>query len=280
MNQPKNQNNWTNKTFNEVVPSLFETENHDFFYYIFALVNQTLFDDIISLYGAYEPFVEVGISEYFRIAHGERKVDENLFKSQLFLTYADNNGVLSTAEAQSVVLGSFFSPKMYKWRKLVDNVYKQVYTPLDNYDRNEETTTQFQGGETENENSSKKHKSEATGSDTRSDTANSTSQSQKNVFAFNSEEASPSDSDSGTSTSEGTGTTSSQNTVTNTDTDNNVKSRQYNDRKDVVTSRIHGNVGVTTSQQMLNEELLFRNRNDLIQTIYKDITHTLLQLYF
>ena len=48
--------------------------------------------------------------------------------------------------------------------------------------------------------------------------------------------------------------------------------------KPVVTaSRIHGNVGVTTSQQMLESEVVLRNKYDFFNTVYEDIASTLLK---
>ena len=135
----------------------------------------------------------------------------------------------------------------------------------------------YQGSENVTRNVDSDRKTKGTTADTRNDTSSANSSSQKNVFAFDSAEASPSDSDSGTTTATGTGTSNS--TVDNSDVEKRTETEghSFTNRKNVTASRIHGNVGVTTSQQMLESEIALRNKYDFFNTVYEDIANTLLK---
>ena len=135
----------------------------------------------------------------------------------------------------------------------------------------------YEGSENVTRNIDSDRKIKGTTADTRNDTSSANSSSQKNVFAFDSAEASPSDSDSGTTTATGTG--SSNSTVDNSDTEKRTETEghSFTNRKNVTASRIHGNIGVTTSVQMLTAEQEFRIKNDFFNTVYEDIASTLLK---
>ena len=224
----------------------------------------------VNGYGA-EEGLKIPFEVDFRNKYGEREVDSIIINGVFAKYYNDNDN--ERYNYMSMMLYKY----QYKWGKLIDNVYAQTYNPLENYDRQEDTSLTYEGSENVTRNVDSDRKTKGTTADTLNDTSSANSSSQKNVFAFDSAEASPSDSDSGTTTATGTGTSNS--TVDNSDVEKRTETEghSFTDRKNVTASRIHGNVGVTTSQQMLESEIALRNKYDFFNTVYEDIANTLLK---
>ena len=265
-----------NPTFNEFLPSLII--DNDIFLFDNIFSNQYLIDKIFEIYGANNDEglqfeIKYSFDSNLRMKCGCREVDSSILCTGLVPDFTP----LISGTAQSSFLVPIFTTFNYKWQKLLDNVYAQTYNPLENYDRQEDTSLSYEGSENVTRNIDSDRKLKGTTADTRNDTSSANSSSQKNVFAFDSAEASPSDSDSGTTTATGTG--SSNSTVDNSDTEKRIETEghSFTDRKNVTTSRIHGNIGVTTSVQMLTAEQEFRIKNDFFNTVYEDIANTLLK---
>lgn len=258
-----------NPTFNEYFPVDLEG-NYFIFDYVFS--NTELKDKIVNLFlqlGEDPIEIKYTFELSFRFLHGERQLDDVIINSP----YAQNyEGVYRYDYLKDILLRY-----QYKWEKLIDNVYAQTYNPIENYDRQEDTSLSYEGAENVTRNVNSDRKTKGTTADTRNDTSSANSSSQKNVFAFDSAEASPSDSDSGTTTATGTG--SSNSTVDNSDVEKRTETEghSFTNRKNVTASRIHGNVGVTTNQQMMTAELEFRVKNDFFNTVYEDIANTVLK---
>ena len=265
-----------NPTFNEYFPQQIvgdNAANQFMFDYVFsneALKNKIIklftIDDISSDSGA----ILRGSFEFnFRGLYGDREVDSTITNSVLATIYGEHE--------RYVYMNMLIYKYQYKWEKLIDNVYAQTYNPIENYDRQEDTSLSYEGSENVTRNVDSDRKVKGTTADTRSDTSSAESSSQKNVFAFDSSTASPSDSDSGTTTATGTG--SSNSTVDNSDVEKRIETEghSFTGRKNVTASRIHGNVGVTTSQQMLESEVALRNKYDFFNTVYEDIANTVLK---
>ena len=258
-----------NPTFNEYFPQQLFIDNGNprlMFEFVFSQENVEKFDTIFAPLD-YEIETEMSFEINFRSLYGERQVDDTIINSP-FSNFTDDK-----YDYLKLLLLRY----QYKWGKLLDNVYAQTYNPIENYDRQEDTSLSYEGSENVTRNVDSDRKTKGTTADTRNDTSTANSSSQKNVFAFDSAEASPSDSDSGTTTATGTG--SSNSTVDNSDTEKRTETEghSFTDRKNVTASRIHGNVGVTTSQQMLESEVALRNKYDFFNTVYEDIANTLLK---
>ena len=224
-------------------------------------INVDNIDDYINL--------EISFDENLRNLYGSREVDDTILQD-VFVEFVEDD---THYQQLSWILLRY----KYKWNKLLDNVYSQVYNPIENYDRQEDTSLSYEGSENVTRNVDSDRKVKGTTADTRNDSSTAESNSQKNVFAFDSAEASPSDSDSGTTTATGTGTSNS--TVDNSDTEKRTETEghSFTNRKNVTASRIHGNVGVTTSQQMLESEVALRNKYDFFNTVYEDIAEAVLK---
>lgn len=262
-----------NPTFNEFFPEkVTDPSGSLMFNYVF---NSELVNKIFDLFGIElydtdeQESLEASFEMDFRILYGERQVDNTIINNPFAGFYPIDD--------RYYYLQSILLRYQYKWQKLLDNVYAQIYNPIENYDRQEDTSLTYEGSENVTRNVDSDRKIKGTTADTRNDTSSANSSSQKNVFAFDSAEASPSDSDSGTTTATGTG--SSNSTVDNSDTEKRTETEghSFTNRKNVTTSRIHGNVGVTTNQQMMTSELEFRLKNDFFNTVYEDIANAVLK---
>lgn len=258
-----------NPTFNEYFPQQLITDDGTprlMFEYVF---NDELVEKFDKLFAPtnFEIETEMSFEINFRNLYGEREVDSTIINSPFGKQFDNKYDYLE------LLLLRY----QYKWGKLIDNVYAQTYNPLENYDRQEDTSLTYEGSENVTRNVDSDRKTKGTTADTRNDTSSANSSSQKNVFAFDSAEASPSDSDSGTTTATGTG--SSNSTVDNSDVEKRTETEghSFTDRKNVTASRIHGNVGVTTNQQMMTAELEFRLKNDFFNTVYEDIAEAVLK---
>lgn len=264
-----------NPTFNEFLPSLIIENDIFLFNNIFSevLVNKIFKAFDITTDEEQQFITKYSFDSNLRLKCGCREIDDTVVCSGLVKDLSP----LTSGTEQSSFLSAMFAKFWYKWGKLLDNVYAQTYNPIENYDRQEDTSLSYEGSENISRNVDSDRKTKGTTADTRNDTSSANSSSQKNVFAFDSSTASPSDSDSGTTTATGTG--SSNSTVDNSDVEKRTETEghSFTDRKNVTVSRIHGNVGVTTSQQMLESEVALRNKYDFFNTVYEDIANTLLK---
>lgn len=258
-----------NPTFNEYFPIDFEAS---FFMFDYVFADTVLQNKIINLFSSPDvdnDIMKMSFDMDFRFLHGERQVDDTVVNSPYSKFYE--------GWSRYDYLKSILLRYQYKWNKLINNVYAQTYNPIENYDRQEDTSLSYEGSENVTRNVNSDRKTKGTTADTRNDTSSAESSSQKNVFAFDSSTASPSDSDSGTTTATGTG--SSNSTVDNSDTEKRTETEghSFTDRKNVTASRIHGNIGVTTSQQMLESEVTLRMKHDFFNTVYEDIANAVLK---
>lgn len=257
-----------NPTFNELYPVSALSQN----IYLFDFILIQFAGIIYKMYGVNEnadgqDVLKASFEINFHLLYGEREIDKTFYQ-YIEMLGEDNKYML---------LSQIFNKFSYKWQKLLNNVYTQTYIPIENYDRQEDTSLSYEGSENVTRNVDSDRKVKGSTADTRNDTSTAESNSQKNVFAFDSSTASPSDSDSGTTTATGTG--SSNSTVDNSDTEKRTETEghSFTDRKNVTASRIHGNIGVTTSQQMLESEVALRMKHDFFNTVYEDIAITLLK---
>ena len=260
-----------NPTFNEFFPEEISGQGYNAVYmFNYVFQSDELTEKIFNLFAPQTTAdtEKTSFEVLFRALYGERQVDNTIINNP-FSEFFE--------EAKYEYLSMLLLRYQYKWNKLIDNVYAQTYNPLENYDRQEDTSLTYEGSENVTRNVDSDRKIKGTTADTRNDTSSAESSSQKNVFAFDSSEASPSDSDSGTTTATGTG--SSNSTVDNSDTEKRTETEghSFTDRKNVTASRIHGNVGVTTSQQMMESEIALRMKHDFFNTVYEDIANAVLK---
>ncbi len=262
-----------NPTFNEFLPSLID--NNIFLFD--ELFSENLVDKIYKTFDIatdeeQQIYTKYSFDSNLRMKCGCREIDDTVVCSGC----VQDLQPLTNGTKQLDFLFGMFAKYWFKWGKLLDNVYSQIYNPIENYDRKEDTLIAYEGSENVTRNVDSDRKVKGTTTDIRNDTSTAESNSQKNVFGFDSAEASPSDSDSGKTTATGIG--SSNSTVDNSDTEKRTETEghSFTDRKNVTTSNIHGNIGVLTTQAMLTSELEFRMKNDFFNVVYDDIAEALL----
>lgn len=154
-----------------------------------------------------------------------------------------------------------------KWNKLY-NVLNSEYNPIENYNRVENTTINNTGNETTNENI---NNSEVL---TGGHTNNNTNENTHKVSAFNDENFSNDSNDVNTSSDKFI-----YDNETKTNTAKNTSSKN-NTGKNETHSTISGNIGVTTTQQMIVSEIELRKYN-LVNEFYSDLDNLLtIGIYF
>lgn len=148
-----------------------------------------------------------------------------------------------------------------KWNKLY-NVLNSEYNPIENYNRVENTTINNTGNETTNENI---NNSEVL---TGGHTNNNTNENTHKVSAFNDETFSNDSNDINNSTDNFIYNNETKtNTATNSSSKNNTGTNETH-------STISGNIGVTTTQQMIVSEIELRKYN-IVNEFYSDLDNLL-----
>ena len=130
--------------------------------------------------------------------------------------------------------GILYSYNIENWQKLWEN-YTAKYNPIDNYSRHEETVLTDTGNDTTVKNGSMINT--MSGSTTATDTST--------IYAYNSD----------TATNVSGGQSSVTPDTTSTDTYNNVEDKRTLNTEHKTVSDISGNIGVTTSAQMIDENI-------------------------
>ena len=151
--------------------------------------------------------------------------------------------VVENASLMSVLISSIIERYKDKWNRLYDSLITQQYNPLENYSMEESEKSKIANVDSVKTNSSD------------SGTANTTNDN----YGFNSITAQP--------VTKSTATTSTTST-------NNVDGTKTTDSDKTLTRK--GNIGVTTSQQMLESEVILRNKYLFQDIIFKDLDDILM----
>lgn len=190
----------------------------------------------MTLIGIYN--VTPNLFEYLDLPDG---IDTETVRDNILLKSANFEVLYSNPEFIHDAI-KVWSAKWYRTFERWQKALEIEYDPLENYDRNEDWTDTL--SETENRTNS------GTGSNTESGTTsdNISTGTDEKVSAYNSSTMQPNrNTTTGTTSSSSMSSTSSSNTSgTEATTKSNTVKR---------TGRTHGNIGVTTSQQMLEAEL-------------------------
>lgn len=150
--------------------------------------------------------------------------------------------------------GIVYSYNIENWQKLWEN-YIAKYNPIDNYNRHEETVLTDTGNDTTVKN----------GSMTNTMTGSTTAVDTSTIYAFNSDNAA----------NVSGGQSSVTPDTTATDTFNNVEDKRTLNTEHKTVSDISGNIGATTSAQMINENINLWKWNyfdDVFDSIIRLIT--------
>lgn len=204
---------------------------------------------LIGFYNAYDD--SDPIFENLTLPDG---IDKDLFINSLLLDAGEFEVLYADPDFFKNAI-SIWGRKWYRTFEKWYNALQVSYDPLNNYDRTEEWTTEASSNSSSNSNSNTNIETELSDSGTTQNTTNKS--------AYDSSALTPYESISGTSslTSSGTNTERSSNDIVNSD-----------DKNEYRKGRAYGNIGVTTSQQMLQSELelqewnLYQHMIDLFKT--------------
>lgn len=211
----------------------------------------------ITLYGFYQ---------YDNSILDEIIVPEGMDREILIAEIIKNSGELFPYHQQPDMLKlnvkNWFSRKLYDFSQMYKALTAE-YSPIENYDRTETITRQttHSGSDTETTTLGSTNVTETSGN-----SENVTGVSAYNDSDFtNREKETANNSDTITSTGSGSDTAKTDYGMERTETENN---------------RIHGNIGITTSQTMVTEEIKLRKRYDLYKVIADMFEHEfLIQVY-
>ena len=156
----------------------------------------------------------------------------------------------------------WFSRRLFDFERMYEAL-RVEYSPIENYDRKENTTRNYENSGTDKE-------STTLGSTTTSTNIGSNDNENK-VSAYNENAYTNREKD----------TQSYNSTLTNTGSGTDVKQTEYGlKRKEVEDIRVHGNIGVTTSQQMIESEMELREKYDIYKIISREFEREfLVQVY-
>lgn len=215
--------------------------------------------------------------------------DETLFDAMIFPKNADKQNfidslILSYGSCEPLypdwdfMKNSAIPAWSIKWKSNIEKVYnlleKLEYNPVENYDRQENWTdspnitreTQLSGTDSNKQTAGQGSTTKQTGTDT----------NEQKVSAFNSSGYDPSEQDIMTYGNQTQITTSGANTNEFSYGRKDVNTEKGNTEH---SGRIHGNIGVTTTQQMMESEMSLRKQsfidyctglfaNDLLLLVY------------
>lgn len=233
-------------------------------------------------------FIESMSEEDFQTAYGHRRLRND---HKLVVNFPPAYG-LTAEQAKNYLneaLKGFIERRAYEWEKAWTAI-KTEYEPLENYDRIEksthtltkkgsETTTKA-GTETMTKAGSETHTK--AGSEITTPTGKEITTTENNVNGYNSASSVPvSNSTNTTEFDDRANTLEYDDRVDTDEFVNRTDTLGFNNRTDTlgfanrsdeteIESHIHGNIGVTTSQQMLESEIELRKK-DFINDIYREI---------
>ena len=186
-----------------------------------------------------------------------------------------NSILLNTAELEVL----YPNPESFMnfvgvWAKSRANAWQRVYSALtdqysaiENYDRYEDISDRSHGNSADNTTDTRKGTTAVNSSDsiTFNEGNRATTES---VTGFNANSCvNKSKTETTHATDTTTGTNESKTEAINTNT---IGRTAEEDRTNSRTSHIHGNIGVTTAQKMITEEIELRTKNDITHFIVED----------
>ena len=245
--------------------------------------NQGIFYFLQNLTGVDVPWKELLISDkldyFYHLQHSGNKIVSPLIDS--FIT----DDVISTEQKQEIasIIYTLFNQT---WARLWE-VYNSEYNPISNYDMTEEYSESEDGNfsedntQTNNLSATRTDNLTNTRTDnlTQTETPGETITTDKGIFGFNNP-STPSPSDhmsevhTGSNGITNTGTQTQQNTGTQTQTNTGtVQDAKEGEHERALTHTLtrFGNVGVTTTQEMIQAEIALWQWNYFINVIIPNI---------
>lgn len=178
-------------------------------------------------------------SAFFAEAEIDDRIDRDILCNTIVARWGFASPLITESESFFYLSNNWINAHHEDFKRVIDALYS-TYSPIENYDRIEERTTD--------------DVLSSAYDDTKNETSNSDesakSETETKVSAFNSDVYQPSN-----DSTRNDSVTEKKNTILNgagTKTDDRVVKENI---------RAHGNIGVTTSQQMIESELSLRMNN-------------------
>ena len=207
-----------------------------------------------------------GFYQYDKTLFDEIVLPDGIDKENLVSEIMRNSGDLypyhQVMEYLKRNINYWFSRRLFDFERMYEAL-RTEYSPIENYDRKENITRDY-------ENSGSDKASTTLGSTTTSSNVGSNDNENK-VSAYNETDYTNREKD----------TQSYNSTVTNTGSGTDTTQTEYGlKRKEVEDIRVHGNIGVTTSQQMIESEMSLRAKYDIYKIISREFEREfLVQIY-
>lgn len=207
-----------------------------------------------------------GFYQYDNTLFDDIVLPDGIDKDNLVSDIMRNSGDLypyhQVPEYLKLNINYWFARRLFDFDRMYQAL-RAVYSPIENYDRKENITRDY-------ENSGADKASTTLGSSTTSINVGSNDNENK-VSAYNESDYTNREKD----------TQSFNSTVTNTGSGTDTTQTEYGlKRKEVEDIRVHGNIGVTTSQQMIESEMSLRAKYDIYKIISREFEREfLVQIY-
>lgn len=233
-------------------------------------------------------------------------IDKNLLISDIISTCGDLYTYYQVPPILKINITSWFKRRYHDFGKMYDAL-RAEYVPLENYNRTEtrtqsdsmsgtdrQTNSATSNTATQSTNSNTNSATDAnTGTDSTDSTDSGNSTSEQSVSAYNAETYSNRERTQETKSNSNNSTVTYNTTLTHNSTDSGTNSSntdntasgtlttdygKRNDTREEV--NVHGNIGVTTNQQMISAEIDMREKYDLYRIITQEFEREfLIQIY-
>ena len=223
-----------------------------------------------------------GIYQYDKTLFDDIVLPDGIDKDNLVSDIMRNSGDLypyhQVPEYLKRNINFWFARRLFDFSRMYEALRVQ-YSPIENYDRKENITRDYEnsGSDKASTTLGSSTTSSHTGTDT--DSVQGGGSNEKGVSAYNEDGYTNREKDTETHNSSNTQTYNS--TVTNTGSGTDTTQTEYGlKRKEVEDIRVHGNIGVTTSQQMIESEMSLRAKYDIYKIISREFEREfLVQIY-
>ena len=188
-------------------------------------------------------------------------IDVDTLKGEIMLQCGLLQPLYSEPATMKSAITQWFSARAWTFEHLL-NIINAEYSPIENTDRYDQWTRNIDRALDRTDNTTDaisetntKNLTNTRETDSQVDTSGTTT---GQVSAFNSSDWSNSSKDSSTGQTVGDETVTERNTGTDTKTGNNTRRNVADEDEDTTetyTQHLHGNIGVTTNQEMIEQEL-------------------------
>ena len=172
----------------------------------------------------------------------------------------------------------WFARRLFDFERMY-NALRVDYSPIENYDRKENVTRDYENSGSDKASTTLRSSTTSKHAGTDTEAMQGGGSTEKGVAAYNEDGYTNREKD--TETQNSTNTKQYDSTVTNTGSGSDMTKTDYGkQRTETENTRIHGNIGVTTSQQMIESEMSLRAKYDIYKIISREFEREfLVQIY-